>query len=602
MTGVRTAPAISYRGEAFAPGDPLRGGTVTATYRAGLQEASVRLNDGSRYQVQPVSRTLPEAPVGLHAVMQTTPAGSASTTAPLAAGSPPLASLSTLRVVEIAIDADVEFFQLNGSSLDNTLADIESVMNGVSALWEAEVGARFEITTVIVSVAVSDTSLLQSVTAESRLDGGSFRQITLCYNGASERFEGSFSPSAPGQLVVTFRASDVHDHEAAPGQLVRTIYPAVGTAPSVSGLALSPDPVAAGQSLTISALVTDPRTVRYRQSPRRSSRTRHNWRRSRSPRVPEISSLAPSPAPPGLTAGGFSVEVTAEDMQGNVTTRSVPGSAYQAPLISSVTVSPSSFNATESYQVSAAVSHPVGVSWVKGAVSLNGGAYQEQSLAFDGGSLRYEGTFPPTGAGGTLTVRIRAASNDGHEATPAYAPVTVEYAPVTLADVTPDGGSIAGGTTIVILGSGFSGSPPGTTTVTVGGRAAAEVTVVDDQTVTALLPPSGVAGSVEAVRLTIPLGVATLPRAFTHLGTSLRERPRAFRAPIRSGCSMARAARHWDRWPASRPASDSVPCWRHASLPTRPLPGRCWSARHSPRPAASRQRVALTSSGSPPPA
>ena len=1051
LDGVRAERADSFRGEAFVPGNPFLSGAVTATYRAGLLDASVVLNDGSRYQVQPVSRTLPEAPVGFHAVIQTAAAGPASGIHPASAGAPPLASLAASRIVEIAIDADVEFFQQHGSSLANTLADIENVMNGVSALWEAEVGARFEITTVIVrtaeadpytftlaggllnqfkghwsttkgavhrdvahlltgkdldgtvfgasfysvvcslangyslsqshagtnldervaaashhiarnfsantcdgepdcavmcttingchgmttfgataevrigntlaaqpclsdlppaallpfedtfpadvidaslwthvngatvdncsvappsgtralrlgasssgpydddeirsnfidlstansatltfstehrgveageelvvefaedslswvelarygsdgvdqvafvprtiqlppaalpaecrlrfraeandtgdawyvddvllleidydppvlsnlsftpdpydlaeqlsvsvtavdvasgvatvvadwmdgvtqvaqislahagsdlytgtfpaglslaekpyqlvvtatdtqtnsaqdstsvtpfdlpfitapmllpatpvdtdsltvSVAVSDTSLLQAVTAESRLDGGSFRQINLSYNGSSERFEGSFSPSAAGELVVTFRATDVPGNNAAPVLLTRQIYPAGGVAPAVSGLALTPDPVEAGQSLTISALVTDPDSP----VPTVTAALIQNASQLAQISLTEGSGNQFSgtfAGTPGLVAGGFSVEVTAEDMQDNGTTRSVPGTAYEAPIISAVTVTPSSFDATESYQVSAQVSHPVGVSWVKGAVSLNGAAYQEQDLSYNGSSGQYEGNFPPTGAGGSLTVRIRAAGSDGYEATPAFTPVTVDYAPIALTAVTPDGGSIAGGTTIVLTGtglkvdvvpgsarvlvggvdatgvtlvaddelravtpaggsadtvsvevrvskggnpfsaslpaaftygvepsitsvapasgsaytanrvllrgSGFSGSPPGTTTVTVGGRAATEVDVIDDQTVSALLPPSGEVGSVEAVTLACPLGVSTLPQAFTSLGTLLRGLPRVVLPVSGSVRSMA---------------------------------------------------------------
>ena len=156
LKGVRSEPAGGFRGEVLFPGDPSRGGTVTASYLAGQLEAALLLDDGSRYLVQPVRHTSQEAPSGLHAVLRTAAAGSTNVSASLAAGFSPAESLTSLRLVEIAIDADVEFCQQNGSSLNNTLADIENVMNGVSALYEAQVGARFEITTVIVRTAEAD--------------------------------------------------------------------------------------------------------------------------------------------------------------------------------------------------------------------------------------------------------------------------------------------------------------------------------------------------------------------------------------------------------------------------------------------------------------
>ncbi len=66
-----------------------------------------------------------------------------------------LASMDVL-VTEIACDTDYEFFELNGSSIENTLADIESVINHVSAVYERDVQATFVITEIIVRAAADD--------------------------------------------------------------------------------------------------------------------------------------------------------------------------------------------------------------------------------------------------------------------------------------------------------------------------------------------------------------------------------------------------------------------------------------------------------------
>lgn len=57
---------------------------------------------------------------------------------------------------EIACDADVEFFNKNGSSVTATELDIESVINVVEAVYEASVGITYSLGTVIVRTAQPD--------------------------------------------------------------------------------------------------------------------------------------------------------------------------------------------------------------------------------------------------------------------------------------------------------------------------------------------------------------------------------------------------------------------------------------------------------------
>ena len=59
-------------------------------------------------------------------------------------------------VLEIGCDADFEYYQLNGSSVQNTLNDIESLLNAVEFIFERDVDLSFEITVIVVRSASND--------------------------------------------------------------------------------------------------------------------------------------------------------------------------------------------------------------------------------------------------------------------------------------------------------------------------------------------------------------------------------------------------------------------------------------------------------------
>lgn len=58
--------------------------------------------------------------------------------------------------VEVAFDTDFEFFELNGRSVAATLTDIESIMNGLNVIYQAEFGLEHIITSVIVRTTKDD--------------------------------------------------------------------------------------------------------------------------------------------------------------------------------------------------------------------------------------------------------------------------------------------------------------------------------------------------------------------------------------------------------------------------------------------------------------
>lgn len=57
---------------------------------------------------------------------------------------------SCASVCEIAIDADVDYYELNNSSIDDTTADIEMVINAMNLIYGVELGITHEITDLII--------------------------------------------------------------------------------------------------------------------------------------------------------------------------------------------------------------------------------------------------------------------------------------------------------------------------------------------------------------------------------------------------------------------------------------------------------------------
>ena len=66
------------------------------------------------------------------------------------------AGIADDKVAEIACDADVEFYNKNGSSVTNTENDIENIIDRVQNIYQPDVGIRYTITTIIVRTAEPD--------------------------------------------------------------------------------------------------------------------------------------------------------------------------------------------------------------------------------------------------------------------------------------------------------------------------------------------------------------------------------------------------------------------------------------------------------------
>ncbi len=60
------------------------------------------------------------------------------------------------QILEIAFDADFEFYVKNGSSVTQTVNDIETVMNGVDFIYDRDVNIGYEFTTFVVRTTIDD--------------------------------------------------------------------------------------------------------------------------------------------------------------------------------------------------------------------------------------------------------------------------------------------------------------------------------------------------------------------------------------------------------------------------------------------------------------
>jgi hypothetical protein len=67
-----------------------------------------------------------------------------------------VAGTNCARAIQIAFDADFEFFQSNGSSVANTVADIENVFAGVETIYANELDTPFLIGTILVRSSSDD--------------------------------------------------------------------------------------------------------------------------------------------------------------------------------------------------------------------------------------------------------------------------------------------------------------------------------------------------------------------------------------------------------------------------------------------------------------
>ncbi|MEQ8768016.1 MAG: M12 family metallo-peptidase [Planctomycetota bacterium] len=188
-----TARPDSLRGDAFqvlapgpsgelepvdvAPPKTIRGtvegavpGRIGGRLEAGQLDAVIALDDGSVWTVQPLTTVIAGALPSQHVIYRSDEvaggseicgaellAGVRLSSADLEGGAPGTGEAVTGNdICHIAFDADYEFYQKNGSSIDATIDDIELVLSGVETVYERDVQIVWEITTVIVRTSSDD--------------------------------------------------------------------------------------------------------------------------------------------------------------------------------------------------------------------------------------------------------------------------------------------------------------------------------------------------------------------------------------------------------------------------------------------------------------
>ena len=163
----QAAGPATYRGRVVG----IPASRVVASLQEGRLSAQIQLDGSERWHVGPKT---PDTGAlladGSHAVYRESdfrrldthcgaahpPAAARQMEWGLVAGTEAVQLGTTLKVAQIAFDADREFYVLNANSVSRTVADIEEVMNNVSALYEEQAGITYEITTIVVRTAEPD--------------------------------------------------------------------------------------------------------------------------------------------------------------------------------------------------------------------------------------------------------------------------------------------------------------------------------------------------------------------------------------------------------------------------------------------------------------
>lgn len=160
LTPVEPPAARTYKGTVLE----LPGSEVRASFYDGELEAVIYTLDHGIVGIQPLAKAGFAVPKAQHAIYHDSDwinkhgyacgtegaqfDGFADLMVP--EGDTPSTAGASVVVAEIALDADYEFFQLNGGTVAATVQDMESIINGVETIYEAQLGITYEITSVTV--------------------------------------------------------------------------------------------------------------------------------------------------------------------------------------------------------------------------------------------------------------------------------------------------------------------------------------------------------------------------------------------------------------------------------------------------------------------
>ncbi len=153
---VPTPPCTTYRGSlleepATAVAASIVGGAVSAiVYRPGVAGAL-----GENWVVQPAREVEPTAGASVHVVYRATDTVPLPYQCGVGPGGPPAPQASFLLggavECDIALEADVQFYQQNGSNVVATQNDITAVMNQLEFIYDRDCDIQYDVTTILVT-------------------------------------------------------------------------------------------------------------------------------------------------------------------------------------------------------------------------------------------------------------------------------------------------------------------------------------------------------------------------------------------------------------------------------------------------------------------
>ncbi len=191
---VQRPACVTYRGALRE----LPGSRVAASVVDGMLDGLIYLppaapgQRGETWAVQAAHKVDPRAAPSLHVVFReqdTTPLPVACAVSAVASPQAPAAAPDYTAVCEVAIEADREFWQLNGNNVTQTQNDITAVMNQVDFIYFRDCDVSFSIVTILVTTgnvySSNDPQVLLSQFASrwSTVHSGVARDVAHLFTG-----------------------------------------------------------------------------------------------------------------------------------------------------------------------------------------------------------------------------------------------------------------------------------------------------------------------------------------------------------------------------------------------------------------------------------
>lgn len=189
-------PSLTLRGDAIVERDPQRW-RAAVTIENDRLRAFLHAEDGSLRAVQPLTDIDPSADPQLYVAYRGTDVepieGSCGTIALPKQGSSGAASewktaaaSTTLKKADLAIEGDVAYFVAKGNSIPAAQADLETIFNSITSIYEAEVGITYGISTLLLETDGSEQyggtnseTLLENFRAYWNSNFGSIQRDTV---------------------------------------------------------------------------------------------------------------------------------------------------------------------------------------------------------------------------------------------------------------------------------------------------------------------------------------------------------------------------------------------------------------------------------------